>query len=121
MNCTKIPAKVQFKVKPRSQSKSEGFEFKVFPESAYIQPHAFEYVSVVFKPSDMMTYGGIFEAIVENGEQNPKTHKILFELRGEGTLPTLTQRNAKITDDGRAVLKFPKTRVGKKCVQEISF
>jgi hydrocephalus-inducing protein len=37
----------------------------------------------------MMTYGGIFEAVVDNGDPTSKTGKLLFELRGEGTLPTL--------------------------------
>jgi hypothetical protein len=37
----------------------------------------------------MMTYGGIFEAIVDNGDPNSKQGKLVFELRGEGTLPTL--------------------------------
>jgi hydrocephalus-inducing protein len=37
----------------------------------------------------MMSYGGLFEATVENGEATSKTGKLVFELRGEGTLPTL--------------------------------
>ena len=37
----------------------------------------------------MMTYGGFFEATVENGDPGSKTGKLVFELRGEGTLPTL--------------------------------
>jgi hypothetical protein len=37
----------------------------------------------------MMTYGGIFEALVDNGDANSKQGKLSFELRGEGTLPTL--------------------------------
>lgn len=30
----------------------------------------------------MAMYSGMFEAVVENGEQNPKTHKLVFDLRG---------------------------------------
>lgn len=37
----------------------------------------------------MATYAGIFSAIVDNGEQQPKTHKLVFDLKGEGALPTL--------------------------------
>lgn len=59
---------MNFSVKPRTASKSEGFAFERYPESALIQPHSFEYVSVVFKPVNMMSYGGVFEAIVEHGE-----------------------------------------------------
>jgi len=47
-------------------------------------------VKVAFRPTAMQTYGGIFEAIVDNGELNPKTGALRFELRGEGTLPTIT-------------------------------
>jgi hydrocephalus-inducing protein len=37
----------------------------------------------------MASYAGYFEAVVEGGENNPKTHKLTFDLRGEGALPTL--------------------------------
>lgn len=43
----------------------------------------------------MASYAGLFEAIVENGEQEPKTHKLTFDLRGEGALPTLRVENPK--------------------------
>jgi hydrocephalus-inducing protein len=52
-------------------------------------PHEYTYVKVSFKPQIMAQYAGVFEAVVENGEQNPKTHKLTFDLRGEGALPTL--------------------------------
>lgn len=89
MNPSKIPCTVKFSVKPRSQSKSEGFAFDVKPDVLTIEPHKHKYVSVGFNPTNMMTYGGLFEAIVENGDPNSKTGKLVFELRGEGTLPTL--------------------------------
>lgn len=120
MNCTKIPTNVKFSVKPRTTSKSEGFAFEARPESAYIPPHGHTYVSVSFKPTDMMSYGGIFEAIVDGGEPNPKTHKLSFELRGEGTLPSLSQMGAVIGDDGKSHIKFTKTRVGKKSKAELN-
>lgn len=37
----------------------------------------------------MASYAGTFSAIVDNGESEPKTHKLLFDLKGEGALPTL--------------------------------
>ena len=89
MNPNKINCTVKFTVKPRTQSKSEGFAFDVKPDVLTIEPHKHKYVTVGFMPTNIMTYGGIFEAIVENGDLTSKTGKLVFELRGEGTLPTL--------------------------------
>jgi hydrocephalus-inducing protein len=89
MNPNKIPCTVKFTVKPRSQSKSEGFAFEVAPDTLTIDPHKHKYVTVTFNPTAMMTYGGMFEALVENGDPESKSGKLVFELRGEGTLPTL--------------------------------
>jgi hydrocephalus-inducing protein len=89
MNPNKIPCTVKVSVKPRTQSRAEGFAFDVKPDELTIEPHKHKYVSVGFSPTNMMTYGGIFEAIVDNGDPNSKNGKLCFELRGEGTLPTL--------------------------------
>jgi len=37
----------------------------------------------------MAQYSGVFEAIVENAEQNIKHGKLIFDVRGEGAMPTL--------------------------------
>jgi hypothetical protein len=37
----------------------------------------------------MMQYSAIFEGTVEHGNDETKQNKLVFELRGEGTLPTL--------------------------------
>jgi hydrocephalus-inducing protein len=87
MNPNKINCTVKFSVKPRS--KTEGFAFVVKPDVLTIEPHKHKYVTVEFNPTNMMMYGGIFEAIVDNGDPTSKTGKLVFELRGEGTLPTL--------------------------------
>ena len=113
MNCSKVPANLVFSVKPRTTSKSEGFGFEVFPPKVHILPHGYEYVKVTFKPLDMIAYGGIFEAVVEGGDPSPKTHKLAFELRGEGTLPTVSQQGALLSDDGKSLIKFPRTKLTK--------
>ena len=77
---------VKLAVKARSQSKSEGFAFDVKPDVLTIEPHKHKYVTVGFYPSNMMTYGGVFEATVYNGDPASKQGKLVFELRGEGTL-----------------------------------
>lgn len=61
-----------------------------------------------------MTYGGIFEALVENGDPNAKNGKLTFELKGEGTLPTLLlEKPSELGEDGTPILRFKKTRIGK--------
>jgi len=62
----------------------------------------------------MATYAGVFEAVVENGESNPKTHRLIFDLRGEGVLPTLKLEKPKdYYDEKTPILKFARTLVGK--------
>jgi|Transcript_33115 hydrocephalus-inducing protein len=68
----------------------------------------------------MMQYSGIFEAIVESGDAESNTGKLVFELRGEGTLPTLQVEKPDLFDnDGTPMLKFKKTRIGRDCILPI--
>lgn len=54
-----------------------------------------------------------FEALVDKGA-DPKTNKLCFQLRGEGTVPRLTvvQPSAR-TDDGQPLIQFPRLFCGK--------
>ena len=120
INPNKIPCTVKFAVKPRTQSKSEGFAFDVQPEGLTIDPHKHKYVSVGFNPTAMMQYSGVFEATVDNGDMEDPTGKLCFELRGEGTLPTLqVEKPDTYEADGTPVLKFKKTRIGKDSILPI--
>mmetsp|Transcript_8825 Transcript_8825/g.8167 ORF Transcript_8825/g.8167 Transcript_8825/m.8167 type:complete len:1196 (+) Transcript_8825:4508-8095(+) len=120
MNPNKIPCTVKFTVKPRSQSKSEGFAFDVKPDVLTIEPHKHKYVTIGFMPTNIQTYGGLFEAIVENGDPASQSGKLAFELRGEGTLPTLQIEKPKESEaDGTPCLKFKKTRLNKETVMNI--
>ena len=57
---------------------------------------------------------------MENGESNPKTYKLLFDLRGEGAMPTLKLEKPKEWfNESTPMLKFPKTRVDKSVVLPI--
>ena len=68
----------------------------------------------------MAIYFGVFEAIVEFGENNPKTHKLLFDLKGEGALTTLKLEKPKDWLDERTpVLKFGKVRLSKAVILPI--
>lgn len=115
INPNKIACTVKINLIPRTNSKSEGFAFEVSHKVPLkIYPHESEYVSVTFKPTNVIPYSGIFEAIVEGGESNPDTGILRFELRGEGTLPTLLLDSPNVfSDDGTPILKFNKTRINK--------
>ena len=112
-NNKKTPCKVYFSIEKR-QSGTEECQFFVQREFAMINPHEHTYIKVKFKPTIMTQYAGIFLATVENGEQKPKNQKLQFDLRGEGILPTLRlQEPSEWIDDMHALMKFPRTRIGK--------
>ena len=115
INPNKIACTVKIYVKPRTNSKSEGFAFEVDQKLPLkIYPHESEYISVTFKPTNVMPYSAIFEAVVDGGDTNPDTGVLRFELRGEGTLPTLQLDSPNFyLDDGIPLLKFNKTRLSK--------
>ena len=52
---------------------------------------------------------------MQSGDPQTKQGKMIFELRGEGTLPTLQvlEPEEKDATDGLPVLKFPRTRVNR--------
>ena len=69
INPFKIACTVKINLIPRTNSKSEGFAFEVSHKAPFkIYPHESEYVIVTFKPTNVIPYSGIFEAIVEGGE-----------------------------------------------------
>jgi|JI6StandDraft_1071083.scaffolds.fasta_scaffold04855_11 hydrocephalus-inducing protein len=119
-NNNKVPCTVKFDARKKTPTSVEQFAFEVEPKQVKIPPHEHCYVNVTFKPTIMAMYSGMFEAVVENGEQNTKTHKLVFDLRGEGALPTIKLEKPKEYFDERTVLvKFSKTRVGKATSQQI--
>lgn len=68
----------------------------------------------------MAQYSGVFEAIVENAEQNIKHGKLIFDVRGEGAMPTLKIDKPKDWLDERTLqLKFPRMRLGKEQIENI--
>lgn len=89
-NVHKIPCEVNFSVEKRQISGDEDeLMFDVEPKNVKINPHEVKYVKVTFNPDIMTQYAAIFTAKVVNGDQNPKTHCLQFDLRGEGVMPTL--------------------------------
>lgn len=120
MNPNKINCTVRFSIKPRTQIKDMIFPFTVNPSVLTIEPHKHKYVTLEFMPANIMSYSGIFEAIVDNGDPNSKTGKLVFDVKGEGTLPTLQiEKPKELEADGTPSLRFKKTRIGKESVMTI--
>ena len=63
-------------------------------------------MAVHFAPTAIRSYSATFEASVENGG-NSDTRSFSCELRGEGTLPSLTLELPQ-ADKGPPALRFPR-------------
>lgn len=61
----------------------------VQPASITIPPLESRFATLCFCPRAIQTYVATFEAAVEGG-RDPRTRALTFEVRGEGTLPSLT-------------------------------
>ncbi|KAJ3305286.1 hypothetical protein HDV03_001884, partial [Kappamyces sp. JEL0829] len=113
-NPFKVGCEVAVTAKPRGKSKSEvsDFAFDVEPKKLTIPSHEHRYVTVMFHPTSIQTYSGVFEACVENVQEGK--HKMLsFELRGEGTLPRVTIEKPTLkAKNGSPLIKFRRLMVG---------
>ncbi len=65
------------------------FPIDVSPASIVIPPHEYRYATLCFCPRAIQAYTATFEAAVEGGSES-KSRAFSCELRGEGTLPSLT-------------------------------
>jgi len=117
MNPNKIACTVKFDVHKKSANQNEQFAFEIATKQAKIPPHEHIYLKLFFKPSIMAQYAGVFEAVVDFGEQSPKTHRLVFDVRGEGAIPTLKlERPREFLNESTPVLRFPKVRLEKSAV-----
>jgi adenylate kinase family enzyme len=113
-NPFKVPCDVLLSTKPRSRTKSDAadFAFDVEPKKLSIPSHEYRYVVVSFHPTSIQSYAGIFEALVENVDQS-RSRTLLFELRGEGTLPRVTIEKPTLKNKvGLPLMKFRRLLVG---------
>ena len=86
INNGKVFANIKFEAVKKNQAL---FAFDVTPKQARINPHESVFVKISFKPEIMAQYEGVFQAIVENGDASFPNCKLQFDLKGEGTLPSL--------------------------------
>jgi len=117
INPTKVSVVVNLKLTAKGDQ-SEGV-FEILEPQLQLPMHEHRYATLWFKPKGLSTYNAVFEALVDNGT-NEATNKLVFDVKGEGTLPrvTITQpslRNA----NGQAKVQFNRLLVGK--VQTVPF
>jgi len=116
VNSNKIPCKVSIKI----ENKEKDNVFSIEPNNLVINPHEFSYVKMLFNPSNMQLYNGIFEAIVTDGDKNPENHKLKFNLKGVGTYPTITILEPTLFNvNNKLFIEFGKVRVKKSLNKKI--
>lgn len=90
INPVKVPCSVVFSIKPcGTYPPGQTFPMAVHPSRIIIPPHEYRYVTLAFCPRAIRQYSASFEAVVEGGS-DPATKSFTCEVRGEGTLPSLT-------------------------------
>ena len=109
-NPNKIKASVTFELTNRADS---GDIFVVQPSQIELPPHEHRFISCYFKPSAMQVYAANFVASVVDGT-NPRTRRLEFELRGEGTLPCVTiEKPSKLGEGATLDMDFGRLQNGK--------
>jgi hydrocephalus-inducing protein len=65
INPNKVGCTVRLEVKKRTANQMEQFAFEISPKVLKIAAHEHSYIKVLFRPTIMATYSGLFEAIVD--------------------------------------------------------
>ena len=84
-----VQATVNFAIKPSGAPVQGAFPMEVQPPQLILPPNEARYVTLSFSPVAIRSYAATFEAAVEGGS-HPATKAFSCELRGEGTLPSLS-------------------------------
>ena len=84
-----VQATVNFTIKPSGAPVQGPFPMEVQPPQLVLPPNEARYVTLSFSPVAIRSYAATFEAAVEGGS-HPATKAFSCELRGEGTLPSMS-------------------------------
>eukprot|EP00775_Hariotina_reticulata_P008964 gene8964-9139_t len=114
-NPFKVPCTVKFTIKPRGGHQSGvTLPMEVHPSSIVLPPHEYRHITLAFCPRAIQQYSATFEAMVQDGAADLASSGFVCELRGEGTLPSLSLQEPSTLDAaGRPVLKFGKLMAGR--------
>ena len=99
-------ATVNFSIKPSGSQPPTPFPMTAQPAQIIIPANESSFMAVHFAPTAIRSYIATFEAAVENGG-DAATKSFSCELRGEGTLPTLTLEMPQ-AEKGPQALRFPR-------------
>ena len=121
INPVKVPCVVNFSIKPRGNlPPGQALPMEISPSQLVIPPLEYRYTALYFAPRAIQSYLATFEATVENGG-DPKTKSFTCEVRGEGTLPTLTIAEPTVVDpQGRPLVKFARLLRGRTATARIT-
>jgi hydrocephalus-inducing protein len=110
-NPTKVPILVNVDMVAKG---AEPMAFEVLePKQLQIPMHEHRYATILFEPTGLQTFICNFEATVEEGT-DPKTNSLVFEVRGEGTLPRVSVLQPTVRNvQGQALMVFNKLLKGK--------
>ena len=97
---------MNFSIKPSGSQPPIPFPMTAHPSQLIIPPNESCFMAVHFAPTAIRSYTASFEAAVENGG-DAASRSFSCELRGEGTLPTLTLEMPQ-ADKGPQTLRFPR-------------
>ena len=101
-----VQATVNFSIKPSGSQPPTPFPMTPQPAQLIIPPNESSFMAVHFAPTAIRCYTATFEAAVENGG-DAATRSFSCELRGEGTLPSLTLEMLQ-AEKGPQALRFPR-------------
>lgn len=119
-NPFKIPCEVALSLKNRNSAAGAEMPFSMDTDLLTIPPHDYRYVQVSFAPTSLHSFAACFEATVR-GNPDPKTNHLVFDLRGEGTLPrvSVVTPQDKLPSGERHV-SFGRVFLGKSQVRTVS-
>jgi hydrocephalus-inducing protein len=90
-------------------------------ETVEIAPHEHYYIPVHFKPTEMRSYRCNFKAVVSDGNSNPQTSTITFDLTGKGTMPCVTvEAPLARSSKGEVLIDFGRVHVGRSMQKSIT-
>ncbi|CAJ1447961.1 unnamed protein product [Effrenium voratum] len=121
-NPNPIPCDVKFDIKPTTAPSGKDapvLPFELSTKDLHIPAHEYRYVKVRFAPQALQRYSAMFEAAVPEGKDS-KTNLLKFEMRGDGTVPSISINGPTIFGDSGAQYDFGKLRIGKKQTVEFS-
>jgi len=109
MCAEQVQATVNFSIKPGGAQTPSPFPMTAQPAQLIIPANESRFMTVHFVPNAIRSYFATFEAVVESGG-DAATSRFSCELRGEGTLPSLTLELPQ-ADKGPQALRFPRLLV----------